>query len=602
MEIPPIYNELILLANTKLDNIKQSLPQDMITCLGLFVESVRVLDFMMLGQPGVPKSEKISLSIFDLNMIEMGWNLATSMLLKSGNICGFPMIQSTNDLRKRVMSLLYDLGVIVQLKRVAEMLKTGLVIVKKNGSTYTFSQVPEAKDQFLDELEGGALEKLYKKLKSSGTKYKGWELVDQKNIDDALWKVGNYMAVRFESELASHKVLDIDAYMIPLIKQWDSGNHGIMLGYDSTPDIDNHFLAIAAELTSEWRDEAGIHPNTRIGKISAAEVLEVAMIVISFHIKHIHFAQLASEKDKSILIPQSLSIWTPVNDLINDISEFSGINKEIVKAAINSITLKPEDVKFLEKHTSLFRPLLIDIGSGFVFRPVSCVMRNPLHSVYALLEYRDSSLVDRISNAREEWLRHYLYLMFAGTRYQRVEGNIKIRSGGEIITDIDATIYDNLTGELALIQIKWQNYFSNDVKKLTSRAKNFVSEIDKWTEKICIWVNDQEILHIIKSLKLKGATTKLTKSKIYLFGLSKNAARMKGYGFVQNNNRIAIGTWAQFARNRTEIGPAPLVISKLFNNLKEEENATVKCKPMPVIIPYENVTFDFKDLWSTIND
>lgn len=602
MEISSIKDELILLANEELDKIKQGLPQDTIACLGLFVESVRVLDFIMLGQPGVSKSEKISFSVFDLNMIELGWNLATSILLKGGKCHGFPMRQSTHEFRKFTIGLLYQLGIIVQIKRTVDMINAGLVNVTKNGSTYTFSHAPEAKDQFLDELAFGALEKLEEKLQSSGSSYKSWELVDRKDIIDRFSRAGNFLAVKGNSDFASYKLNDIDQQMIPLIKQWDSGEYGIMMGYDSTPEIDNHFLAIASELIAEWRDEAGFSPNIKIGNIPSAAILVVGIFITSFHLKHIHFAQLTAKKDPAILIPQSLSIWNPSNELVNNIADFSGIDPGIVEEAIHSLTLKPDDTNFLEKYTTRFRPLLIDFGSGFLFRPISSVIRNPLHSVLAMIESRDPSLTDRFAFGREEWIRQYLYALFAGSRYQRVEGNIKIREGGLILTDIDAAIYDNLTGELALFQIKWQNFYTNDVNKLRSRAKNFVGEINRWTEKIELWLSKNDISFLVKSLQLKGATGKLTKSSIYLFGLGKNTARTRGYGYELNNKRIAIGTWAQFILNRTEIGPAPLVFSQLFLKLKEEESSKIKSKPLPVEIPFSNVTLSFKDIWSIVND
>lgn len=591
-------NELLVLADREQVKIEKSLPRDSLACLGHFIETVRSLDFIMLGQPGVSKEEKIPFSVVDFNIIDMGWNLATSMLLRDANFHGFPMLRSTDESRKQIIGLLYQLGIIVQLRRSVDMAKAGLVNIRKEGPAYIFEITAEAKDQFLDELELEALENIEKKLKTSGITYKGWELVNRKNFRDTILKVGNYMSVKYESELASYKIKELDSHMIPLIKQWDSGGYGIMLGYDSSPEIDNHFLAFAAELTREWRDEAGINPSAKIGNISAAEVMGVAMYIISFHLKHINFAHLASEKDTQISIPQSLSIWNPIQDLIKDISNFTGIHEEVVKEAINTITLKPSEVGFLKKHTSRFRPLLIQIGSGFVFRPVSSLLSNPLHSLYALLESRDPSFSDRISLYREDWLRLYLNAMFAGTRYQTAEGNIKIRKNGNTITDVDAYIYDTLTGELGLIQIKWQNYFTNDVRKLRSRAKNFIDEINTWAEKIIKWVDDTEVSQIIKTLQLKGSSNKISKSKIYLLGLSKNSARMQGYGYKLNNDRIAVGTWAQFARNRTEIGPAPLVISSLFQKLKEEEACKIESKPIPVKIPFANIVLDFKDMWA----
>ncbi|MBL0357697.1 MAG: hypothetical protein IPP72_12810 [Chitinophagaceae bacterium] len=293
MEI--IINELIALADREQLRIESSISDDSLHCLGLFVESVRVLDFIMLGQPGASPSDKISFSAFDISMVETGWNLATSMLLKEVNFHGFPMRQSTAELRKGLISLLYQLGIVIQIRRTVEMIKTGLINVDKEGDTYTFSHTLEAKDQFLDQLELGAFERMEEKLKSSGAKYKEWNLVNRKEIKNTFWKTGNFMSVKHESDFSSYKIQDLDSHLTPLIKQWNSGKYGIMMGYDSTPKVDDHFLAIAAELTKEWRDESGINPNAKIGNVSAAEIMNVAMIVVSFHLKHIHFAQLASK-------------------------------------------------------------------------------------------------------------------------------------------------------------------------------------------------------------------------------------------------------------------------------------------------------------------
>ncbi|MGN6291200.1 MAG: hypothetical protein ACTHMV_00525, partial [Chitinophagaceae bacterium] len=536
----PIIDDLVGIADNEQRKIEESLPNDSLECLGLFIESVRSLDFIMLGQPGVPTTEKEIFSVFDLNMIEMGWNLAASMLLKEADFYGFPMRQSSVDSRRQILSLLYRLGIISQLRRTIDMVKAGLVNVQKEGETFTFSNVLSSKDQFLDELDLYALNQLEEKLKSSGATYKGWELTDRKDMEDTFQQVGNFMAVRYETELAAYKIKEIDSRMVPLIKQWNSGKHGIMLGYDSTPEIDNHFLAIAAELTREWRDESGISPSAKIGNILASEIMAVASIVVSFHIKHIYFAQLASRNDPEILIPQSLSIWNPASQLTQDISYFTGISQEIVKEAMDAITLSPTDVTFLNRHTTRFRPLLIKISGEFVLRPISSVLRNPLHSVYALLESRDPSLSDRISQYREDWLRQYLNAIFAGSRYQTAYGNTKIRKEKNYITDVDAFIYDNLTGELALVQIKWQNYFTNDVRKLRSRAKNFVDEITLWTEKMVDWIEYTPLPQIIKNFQLKGSTNMFTKSKIYLFGLSKNSARMQGYGYKLNLEKITV--------------------------------------------------------------
>ena len=77
------------------------------------------------------------------------------------------MIQSTEESRDQIITLLYRLGIITQLRRTVEMIKSGLVKVYKEDSKFTFSHTQEANHQFLDELEVVALDAMEKKLKSS---------------------------------------------------------------------------------------------------------------------------------------------------------------------------------------------------------------------------------------------------------------------------------------------------------------------------------------------------------------------------------------------------------------------------------------------------
>jgi hypothetical protein len=47
-----------------------------------------------------------------------------------------------------------------------------------------------------------------------------------------------------------------------------------------------------------------------------------------------------------------------------------------------------------------------------------------------------------------------------------------------MLTDIDAVIFDRLTGELALFQLKWQDYSTNSLRETRSKASNLVKELD----------------------------------------------------------------------------------------------------------------------------
>jgi hypothetical protein len=472
-----------------------------------------------------------------------------------------------------------------------------LVVDSKENNVFRFSMSADAKTQFLDEMEHSYLRKLEDMLEQDkGASYNGWELINYDSVDTAFQNYGSYLSKRPSDPFSSLKLEDIESKMAPLLKSWDSGK-GIMMGYDSTEELDWHFMAIATNALVEWRDEAGIHPELKIEGIEVSNIIAVVMCLVSFNLKHIKFSSIAEEKRKEILIFQSLTIWCPLTKLIKDISDFTRIEEEIVEQVFKIISFKADDAALMRNHTTKFMPLIIDLENNFVLRPVSSIVRNPLNTLKDLLTLRNPKITAEFNKDREWWLRNYLYAMFMGTRYHRVDGNIVLRIDKKFITDIDAVIYDNVTGELALFQIKWQDYHLNDVKKLRSKANNLTYELEEWTRKVYDWISSEGVNQLAHNLRFPK-NKKLSESKIYLFGLSKNAARMKGYGFEMKEKRIAIATWTQFKRNRTEIGPSKTVFGDLFNALKEQENAEVKVTPKPAVFKVSDKELHFKDLWN----
>lgn len=595
------YNELNELADSEFEKIEASMPEDPISCFVILNETVRVLDYLNLASDDQIIKE-FGLSVQELDVMNNGWNHAASLLFKSTDqFKGFPLMESTIQTRRYAIGLLYQLGSITLLRRTAEMLKSGILSSKKEDDKYTFSISNIGKTQFQDELELFYLKDFDEKVKTNRNgNFQDWKLVEKKDIHKMFLEVGNFMSVNKEDYFAKFKIEDIDAEMISLLRPWDSGK-GIMMAYDSTPEIDRHFMVIAAELLKDWQDLAGFHPKAEINGIKGSDISAVVMCLVSFNLKHVHFASLAAESHSNISIPQSLTIWKPLEELVIDIADFMGMDNDVVEKVFMTISFSSDDVNLLKKHTTKFMPLIIDMGNGYVIRPVSSIMRNPLNTIKDLLILRRPSVVDKFYKYREDWLRSNLYAQFGGTRYQRVEKNIFLRKNKKTITDIDAAIYDNLTGELALFQIKWQDYHMNDVKKLRSRAKNLTHELDEWARKVSNWISSEGVTKLIQNLRISNRE-KSTPIKIYLFGLSKNAVHMQGYGFTLEEKNIAISTWAQFTRNRAEIGPTSRVFDSLFQKLKNEEEKSISPTPLPVQIKVSDKILDYKDLWCYVDD
>jgi hypothetical protein len=594
-----ICRELLTIADSEREEILRNFPTEPIQSFVIFTETIRVLDTYAISLKYETEADAIKSQSLDI--MNMGWNLAASSLFKPILIKGFPISESTDKSRDYTASLLYNLGFTSLLKRAVEMIKSGILLVNRNEDIYTFKKSPIADSQFLDLMEFSYLEKLEQRITDSGEKKIGkWQIVKHRNLMKAINLPGNFLATGNDIDLSDYIRSDIESLMEPFVHPWDSG-HGIMMGYRSSPEIDFHFLAKATELVRKWRDEAGIHPGINIGELNCGELMAVVIFLTSFHLKHIQFASLASKKFAEISIPQSLTIWNPKEEMIQDISDFSGMEKSLISKALDTILMNSEDVKLLNISTSKFMPLIIDMGNGFVLRPVSSLARNPFFSIIKMLEYRNPDFRNDISRPRENWFRNELYALFAGTRYQKIEGNINLKKGKHIITDIDAAIYDKLTGDLAIFQLKWQDFFTNDVKELRSKASNLTKELGIWAEKVTGWVNDYGEKALSMSLRLKPVKNKKI-SGFYLFALSKNSARTEGYGFRTDAENLAIANWPQFVRNRYESGPADRVFHQLFVTLKAQEHGTITSKPLPLKFNISGKTMIFEDLWSTLDD
>lgn len=588
------------MAKLELEVALSRIPSDPTHKFVLFTETLRVLDYWAVFQQLLPKEHRLSKQ--DLDLIRWGWNRAVEYLFVAVETPdAFPILESTTESRLMAFNLLRQFGRSVLIQRTSEMIRFGFFNVESNERGFSLRSGGDAKDQFLDHLEFFHLEELENVMSENVPGFlNGWQLIDLKDYSKFREELGFFSMHDNERPLEGSILENVDELMVPLIHPWNSG-HGMMVGYDADPRVDDHFLALALEQVLKWRVEAGIHPDTKFGELTGTYLTAIVTYVVALHMKHIRFCLLAMTKYPEISIPQSLTIWGPFNELAESVADFSGLDISLVKKALSEITMRPTEVSSLRNMTTLFIPLLISLDNGFVLRPVSSLIQNPFSSTITLQKWRNSSIRNRISEPREHWMRTELYAVFQGTRYLRVDGNINIRNGNKVVTDIDAAIFDTMSGELALFQIKWQDYFTNDVRELRSKASNLTKEMDDWANKVNAWINENGRERLARALRL-NLPTGMSISSIYMFGISRTFARMRGYGFSTSNENLALANWPQFRRIRHETGPVERVFHSLFETLRVQMNENAAVQPLPVTIQVADTFIHFADLWFTYGD
>ena len=584
------------LAERELDVVRQSIPNDPNHRFAVFLEVVRLLDYWTVIQSFGPPEKRLAPA--DFQILRWGWNRAVAHLLSPVTLPGIPIMKSTRETRQYALTVLHEFGRSVLMHRTADMIAAGFVSVESSGNSFVVRNTGDATWGFADLLDISAAQDLEANLRSAESQFQDWEIIDPDDTDAAS-RLGRFCGMR-RIDFEKWKHPNIESLMIPLIHPWDSG-YGMMMGYGAEPEIDHHFLAEAMELVEEWRFDAGIHPTAKVADTTGAEAAVIALVIISLHLKHVRFALLAAKHHPTISLPLSLTIWGPEADLINSIAELTRLDKKIVQRALNTLILRANEAPFLHNRTEAFVPLLIGVGNQFLLQPVSSLAGNPLTSISVLAQNRDRNSAHALLKPREDWLRSHIYGLFRGKRYECFEGTRRLRAEGRIITDIDATIFDRTTGELALIQIKCQDYYTNDVRQLRSKVCNLVKEVDEWAERVTRWLAGKTAMAIAQNLRLSTRKNRPI-SAVYLFAISQSVARTRGYGYVPRHQSLALANWSQFFRIRAQVGPAPHVFDQMHRKIREEINQPVNVRPLPVDVTVAGHNIRFEDLWNTVDD
>jgi hypothetical protein len=583
------------LADIHLARVLQPLPPDRVGRFVLFVEVVRAMDYWGMHAPALIGDDDMVAQSIDL--MYWGWNRAVAELFEPLDQPGaFPLMESTDESCMFATALMQEFGKVSLLRRLADMSERGIMEIDREGDEFHIRMGEDARAQFADATELDRLKAAEKLISSSGA---GWKVTSMRDALRFPDMPGNYIAMD-EAPVRRWLRSDIEDLIKPLVRPWDTGR-GVMVAYDARIEVDEHYMAQALGLTTPWREESGIHPAAKLGSITGADVAGVGAALISLHAKHFGCVSVAKKLFPEVSVAQSLTIWGPRDALEESISIMCGRPEPVVHAVFDTLAMTSQQAKKLADHSTPLIPLLFDLGNGFILRPVSCLTRNPFTAAKTQHQWLDPRTEHAVAADREEWMRQHLYGMFGGKRYIHFPGNLKLRRNGAVLTDIDAIIYDRLTGDVGLFQLKWQDYSTNDVRQLRSKAANLSAELVDWSGKVKSWIEENGASALDKSLRLKKKRREAVRG-VLLFAISRSSVRTQGYGIKTDAPDLAMGVWPQVVRARTEIGPSAWSLRDIHARLLEEHGQVPDVHPMPASMRIADKTLHIHDFWNRTDE
>lgn len=531
------------------------------------IEACRALDYWYITDAFDKKNENNILEQ-DLNIMSRGWNTLLQLVLpRLGRFPGIPLLGSTKETIQAASAQLHRFGRHILLKRAAELVDRGLAEGSRiDGVISVQMKHRKDSDHFLDQIDVARWEDFSKKLQPSDLLAHG--VIEASRL------------ANFQEELKR------------LMFRWETPQ-GVMVGYHASPQLDDHFIGAVFDHVSACREKSGIHPEASIRGINASDVHVVVMFLMSARLKHTQFVAIAKRQWPDVNYWMSLTIWKPKSEIVAELSGATRIDPIIVSAIIDLLTIGQEKNPDFSSDVDPLIPFFIKISERYLLEPASILFLNPFDIIARLNP--DQKTRQAISDKREGLMLTNLNGLFQGNRYIRIEAPVRLRTAGRIVTDIDGAILDLITGELALFQLKWQDFRGANLKQTISRAKNFVGAVSTWAKTTSSWIDENGIENLLRSLRAPSIAHTPVKS-VHLFAIGQMSARFGQYGYESENNNLAISTWPQFLRIRHEVGPADRVLSRMFEKAKAEEigNAAVSAHPYEMhscgqVIRFENM-------------
>lgn len=569
-----LANQLAALADAEFERQREEvarLPDGSQTLL--LIEGCRVADLHHVVQV-MSKTPDYYLSDFEFTVMMRGWNAFLALLLPYvGRLKGIPTKESTPEFRRVILAILMGLGSATMMRENAEMFRHGMAECKIEDDVITFRMSDRcAIDHYLDRLEDDKLRQLEDSMPGDSI---------------------------FSKLIADSRIENLDERLRALVFPWKPSDKVTMTGYGAAADIDQYFLALVGERLDDSVDDAGIHPDTRLGSITGRDLQRVVFLTMSFYLKHIEFVRVARKHYPEINVPMSLTIWKTRDDFIESIATFTKMSEKTVSAAVDLMTVRSGHASYFRDEVTPFIPLLIEVADNYLLSPISSIFRNPFHGIRMLHEACDSKAATNLLVHRERWMIDALYGLFQGDRYICMQGPTKLRRNGKLVTDIDAAVLDTVSGELALFQLKWQDFNSNDVAKQRSKARNFVEKVDAWALAVQGWISEFGVDTLVRAMRMGRVSVTLP---VRLFAIGRSAARFQSYGYVSQVDTVAPATWRQFIRLRHEVGPSENVPRDLHVAILAERTTPVKLRPIRQEIPLGNRTVVFENLWNEYDE
>ncbi|MEH3091301.1 MAG: hypothetical protein PGN20_04470 [Agrobacterium cavarae] len=328
--------------------------------------------------------------------------------------------------------------------------------------------------------------------------------------------------------------------------------------YSSCRELEEYFEAQAEIRSQALPGNDAIPDDCKIGPLTFGQYRTAVVTGIARCLKHTAFVDTLLARPNPPTARDILTIYSFDRELREQWGGLLGLNDDEADVMLEVLGISTSDIEHLKSAPDCPQALLIRGGERCWHKPIFGGLNSPFPWITRKLQRTFRPDWDRAVNLREAAFREDLRALFPEPRFFMPPKPRVLRGNGRVLTDIDALIFDRLSGNLAVFQLKWQDSYETSLKERASRQKNLAKEGNFWIETVsqyCHGLSAKE-----RALKL-GLSKEMAASakEMRLFVLTRNGAKFSG-GEAQDD-RAAWLSWYDLLQHchHLKVGKDPVL-------------------------------------------
>lgn len=384
----------------------------------------------------------------------------------------------------------------------------------------------------------------------------GIEALEKSHFD---WAVK--VAVRKQKKLYSRKSRERDKISKQMDRMVKPASKHYMT-YDTNPRIDNYYIDIGKSEATKMFGRHSFPDHVKFGGIEFHLYCEAVEIMVGWALKHLHFISLLLDRRPQMDFRNLCTLLNFKIDVLGYLQSAVELDSNACKQILDALTLTQDNVDYhCAVPGNFVAPAYIEVGGNKVISPIWGNLSHPFLFLLNELKRRyESDWFDNV-NHREKMFRDDIYSFFKGDRFYRHSVQLLIKKGGKVLTDIDALVYDKMTGKIALFQLKSQDFFGYSLRQRSNRKQEML-KANNWVQLITDWILEQSEEEIAQKI---GVHDPISKSNFRLFVIGRNAANFSGPEVP--DKRAAWGIWLQMHRLSQKFLNSADPIENLFSSI-----------------------------------